>query len=348
MSVRIRGSDISVIYLLGLLFLGLAGLQAVQPAWAEMSEQSCGTDLMAGLEQRDPEKYARIRAAADAVPNGRGLLWRIEREGVKVSWLFGTMHLSDGRILDIPRPVADAFETAETLAIETTGILEPAEVMKAVAGNPDLTMLPPGKTLDDYLSEGERAELRDWLKEKGMPYQTVIRMRPWLILSMAGEASCETGRRIRGEKVLDVVLAERARESGKRVVGLETISEQFEALDSFPLETQVRVLLSTAALDESTDDMMETLVGLYLRGETGMFTEALLQLVPHDPQDLEDFTRFENRIVRMRNHVMAERAQEHLERGGAFIAVGALHLPGEEGVVELLRQAGWRVKPASE
>src|SRR5690606_31444627 len=98
MSVRIRGSDISVIYLLGLLFLGLAGLQAVQPAWAEMSEQSCGTDLMAGLEQRDPEKYARIRAAADAVPNGRGLLWRIEREGVKVSWLFGTTHLSDGRI----------------------------------------------------------------------------------------------------------------------------------------------------------------------------------------------------------------------------------------------------------
>jgi uncharacterized protein YbaP (TraB family) len=64
---------------------------------------------------------------------------------------------------------------------------------------------------------------------------------------------------------------------------------------------------------------------------------------PPDESDKEGYAAFEKRIITDRNHVMAERASTYLAKGGAFMAVGALHLPGEEGLVELLRKQGFTV-----
>jgi uncharacterized protein YbaP (TraB family) len=328
---------------LSLVLAGFAGLLLTSAFPAQAAESACGTNLLAGLEQRDPSKLQQIRTAAEKTPNGHGLLWRVDAEGTRPSYIFGTMHLSDERVLDLPAPVADAFDGADTVLIETTDVLDRSAVAQEVARQPHLMMFPEGESLTDHLTNEDEEELRAWLQERGVSFETIIKMRPWMILSMASQPACETKRQAEGAKILDFVLAERAEQAGKELAGLETLAEQFAALGGFPTEVQLRALLGTAAMGDKADDVIETLISLYLDGETGMFTPAVLHLVPHDADELDDYTRFEQQVVIKRNHLMATRAVEHLERGNAFIAVGALHLPGNEGIIELLRNAGWTV-----
>ena len=77
-----------------------------------------GRDLLATMKQSDPEGYAKVRAAADAVPNARSLLWRVERKGLAPSYLFGTIHSTDPRVTKLPPAVQAAFNSANTVALE--------------------------------------------------------------------------------------------------------------------------------------------------------------------------------------------------------------------------------------
>jgi len=344
--VRIREREIRAFARLRVLLVWVCGLIFWTVLPASSQEASCGVNLIAGLEQNDPAKLEQIRTEAEAIPNGRGLLWKIHRDGAEPSYLFGTMHLSDERIVKLPKRAEEAFDAADTVIIETTDVLDQSIVMREFASRADLMMFPAGESLTDHLTDAQQEELSSWLEERGVPFQSIIKMKPWMILSMASQPSCEVSRQAKGAKILDIVLAERAKAADKYIAGLESLAEQFEALNAFSTDVQLRALLSTAALGDKMDDIMETLTSLYVAGETGMFTPAVLQLVPHDPVELDDYTQFEERVVIMRNHVMAERAEDYLNEGRAFIAVGALHLPGPEGLIELLRKAGWTVDRA--
>src|SRR5690606_37482037 len=83
-----------------------------------------GEDMIAEFAAREPQTLDEIRTEASAVPNGRGLLWRIEGAGVEPSWLFGTMHMSDPRVLRLPPAAQAAFDASDTVVIETTDVLD--------------------------------------------------------------------------------------------------------------------------------------------------------------------------------------------------------------------------------
>ncbi len=89
---------------------------------------------------------------------------------------------------------------------------------------------------------------------------------------------------------------------------------------------------------------METTTALYLKGEIGMIMPTLRKIVP-DSLSEEDYELFLKYLISDRNHVMADRAVPIIDKGNAFIAVGALHLPGKEGIIELLRAKGYLVTP---
>ena len=84
---------------------------------------------------------------------------------------------------------------------------------------------------------------------------------------------------------------------------------------------------------------------LYLSGQTGMILPLMRVPPPGIESDDSGYADFEQRIIIDRNHRMAERAAPILADGNVFIAVGALHLPGKEGVVELLRSEGFTLTP---
>ena len=92
------------------------------------------------------------------------------------------------------------------------------------------------------------------------------------------------------------------------------------------------------------DDVVETMIVLYKQGETGMFWPLFREVLPND--DAAGYAAFEETMVTARNRVMVANAEQYLAAGSAFIAVGAMHLPGPEGLVELFRKAGYTVSPA--
>jgi uncharacterized protein YbaP (TraB family) len=309
-------------------------------------ETACqGRDLLAEIQRRNPGKLARIRAEAATIPNGETLLWRIDVPDGAPSWLFGSMHMADPRVLDMPAPARQAYEAAAVVVIETIDILDPAAMLAAMAQRPELTMFTGQDNLFDHLSEDEARLVKEGLAERGIPVSAVMRMKPWLLSAMVAMPECERLRKAAGMQVLDVRLAKDARAAGKPVLGLETMVEQLEAMASLTLDFHMEALVETLQLGDRLDDAIETLIVLYERGEPAMFWPALRAVLASNSGDEADYAAFEEAMVIARNRSMAERAIPIAGKGGAFIAVGALHLPGEQGLVALLREQGLTLTP---
>lgn len=346
---RAAGLSLKLIAAFNLLFLAAfmaALLAAMSHARAE-ALPCTGDNLLAVMERDNPALLANIRTEAARVENGSGLLWKVEKDGVAPSFLFGTMHLSDPRVLALDEDVQAAFDAADIVVIETTDVLNPSRMAAAMLANPELTMFTDDTTLWSLMSPEDRAAAEAALSERGIPPGSVSKMKPWMIAAMVALPACELARKAQGAPVLDIMLAGQAQAAGKKLDGLETVAEQLGAMASLPLDLHVRGLVDTLRLGDTIDDVMETMVALYLEGETGAFWPFFRAALPSgDGDDEAGFVAFEEAMVTARNRTMATRAAPVLDAGGAFIAVGALHLPGPEGLVEALRAAGYRVSPA--
>lgn len=309
------------------------------------SEAVCqGNDLLSELQANDPDRLAELRREAARTPNGEGLLWKIEKDGAEPSFLFGTMHLTDDRVTDLTPAARSAFDQAATVIIETTDILDQQKAALSLMAYPELMMLPGSDTLKTLLAPEDLQIVNSALDARGIPPGSIIKMQPWLLAAMVSIPACEHERRRDGLAVLDVKLAEDAQASGKPIAGLETGVSQLQAMASLPLELHLESLVQTLKLGDKIDDVFETLIVLYERGEIGFVWPLLKELLPTDNQ--RGYADFEKIMITARNHGMVANAETYLLEGRAFIAVGALHLPGEEGVVELLRKAGYRVTRA--
>ncbi len=339
----VTGLALAVPFLL-LFALVCAMLFAPRMAHAATAMACEGKSLVETLKQKSPERYAEALSEGEATPNGRGKLWRIEKTGTEPSYLFGTMHVTDPRVTQLPAPAEKAFEAAGTVVIETVDILDPQKAQLALLGKPELTMFTDGSTLESLLGKDDLELVKAELKRRGIPLALVSRMKPWMIAGMVALPDCETINKNAGVAFLDQKIAETARAEGKDLKGLESIGEQLEAMNSLPIEFHVQGLVETIKLGDLMPDIMATMTDLYLKGDIAMIMPVITAASPEDLDDeAEAYAQFEDRIIRMRNHVMAERAAPILENGDAFIAVGALHLPGEEGLVALLRKEGYEV-----
>ena len=310
--------------------------KAVPPACA-------GRDIFTAMKRSDPEGHAKIRAAADAVPNTGALLWRIEGKDQPPSYLFGTIHSTDERVTRLSPAVMAAFNAAGTVALEFLESETPKsalEEMMAAKG-----FYASGGSLKDVLTNAELDTLRKTLGAEGLPAQAVHLLRPWLAVFMLALPPCEKRRTNAGLVYLDKRLERDAIAQGKRVVGLETMALQIGALDGLPEAAQIGLLKATVATIHLRKDALEVVHRAYLARDLAIsvpFTKRIVERAGHDPSPLDDFERD---IATKRNYGMRDASLPLLQQGGAFIGVGALHLSGKEGLVELYRVAGYTVTP---
>ncbi len=306
-----------------------------------------GTDMLAAMERDDPDAWRSLLGEADASVNGEAMLWRIETPAGAVSHLYGTMHVTDPRITTLPPDAQKAFDAARVLVIETTDILDPAAMMAAMAQNPELTMFTDRTTLSSLLGDDDRERVETALQARGLSLASRDKMKPWIIAAMVVLPECERAREAAGAEILDVALATRASEAGMKVEGLETTAEQLGATAALPLDFHIRALVDTLALGDEVDDIIETMIVIHQRGEPGLFWPLFKAVLPGGEDDAIAIAGFEQSVITDRNRTMADRVKAYLDAGDAFVAVGALHIPGEEGVVALLREAGFEVTPIS-
>ena len=302
-----------------------------------------GSNLVAALQKDDPAAYAKLEAEAAANVNSAARLWKIEKDGLEPSYLFGTMHMTDPRVIDLTPEARTAFDSAGTVVIESTDILDEKKAAMTMLSQPGMIMFTDETTLTSLLSKDEAEKLNKGLTARGIPLVTVNKMRPWMISAMIVLPACEKQRKKAGAPFLDIKLARDAEAAGKKIDGLETIAEQLDAMNAVPMDLQMKSLVETVALGGKMDDVMETMIALYAEGRSGLIMPFLKSLSAQglSSMDEKSYGDFEEIVVNARNRVMAARADKILAAGSAFIAVGALHLPGDKGLVELFRKAGY-------
>lgn len=328
----------------------IAALGASSLAAKAQSQPSCtGQNLLEMMEGTDPEGYQRVLDAAADTVFGDHVFYRVEKPGTAPSFLFGTMHMTDERVLDMPDAAAKALANADIVAIEATEILDETKAQMTLLGRPDLTMFTGDQRLDDFMTAQQKAVIEAGLEQKGMKLALVNRMKPWLLSGMLALPACETARKQAGAKILDVFIAEQAQQGGKELVGLETIIEQLEAMDSIAMEDHIAGLADTLKFVDYMDDVIETMIIAYDEGDIGIVWPLLQNFKPDgfeaDSNAANGYTSFEEIMVNKRNQTMFDRSIPLLERGNAFIAVGALHLPGENGLAQMYTDAGYTVTP---
>lgn len=326
------------------LFFAVALLLA-GPARAQ-APACTGSDMLADLAKRDPSLLAKMEAEAKKTLNGEGLLWKLEKPGSEPSWLYGTMHVTDPRVTTLEPAAQKAFEASRTMVMETTDVLDQNAMLAGLMAQPDLMMFTDGTTLTSLLSPDDAKVVDAALQARGIPPASVAKMKPWMLSSMVALPACELTRKAGGAPVLDVLLAQQAKAAGKTVKGLESAADQLRAMASLPMEFHVQGLVETLKLGDRMDDVIETMVILYQRGDTGMFWPLFRNALPSDSSEDQGYAAFEAAMVTARNKTMVERGAPILAEGGAFMAVGALHLPGPDGLVELFRKAGFTVTVA--
>lgn len=259
------------------------------------------------------------------------LLWRIETKQGEVSHLFGTIHSEDPRVLELPEQVRKAFESARTLVLEMDlGRENAAEMGRAM-------MLPAGKDLHSLIGTDLYRQSVIAMDGRGYSEAVVNRLQPWAIVLTLNMPQAETG------LFLDHVLYLRALEQGMTVVGLEQMDEQLSVFTSLSLGEQLSLLRDTLREHDKFPQLFEQLLKAYLERDLQALAELGEQSMQGSDAALQQ--RFIESLVDERNQRMVRRLLPLLEKGGMFIAVGALHLPGENGLLALLRQQGLRLIP---
>lgn len=261
----------------------------------------------------------------------KALLWRVETAQGAVSFLFGTIHSEDPRVLALPDPVTQAFASAHTLVLETDlGKAQAAAMGQAM-------LLPAEKNLRSLIGEELYRQSVSAMAQRGYTETVVNRLWPWALVLTLNMPQAKTG------LFLDYVLYLRAVEQGMAVRGLEQMAEQLGVFTSLTLEEQISLLRDTLQEQAKFPQLFEQLLQAYLDRDLSMLASLSEQSARGSDDELQQ--RFIGALLDERNQLMARRLLPMLEKGGVFVAIGALHLPGDNGLLALLRQHGLQITP---
>lgn len=274
---------------------------------------------------------AGAAAPAAAQRFEQGLLWRIEGPGAPPSHVFGTVHVDDPRVTRLPPAVARALEQAHSLTIELA--FTPAN-LQALAGS---MLLQDGRDLPAIVGAELFAKAAAATTGFGPPEPVLRLFKPWAValLLMAP--------RQKPEHVLDYALMRLAMERGIPVHELESVEEQIAVFDGMAEADQVALLGRAVREHERLPRTVGRILAAYLARDLAAMWRISQEGSDEDAQARRLNEVFVQRVLEARNTRMAERIETRLKEGGAFIAVGALHLYGERGLLARIERRGWRV-----
>jgi uncharacterized protein YbaP (TraB family) len=261
----------------------------------------------------------------------KGLLWRIEKAGAAPSHLFGTVHLADPRVTKLPGAVREQFDAARSFAMEVS--LHQSNVAALAARMVYLD----GRDLPAVAGSALFSKLVPLTAGLGVPPEMARLFKPWamvLLLQMPQQDAAS---------VLDFMLHQMASEQGKTLHYLETVDEQVAAFESMSEADQLALLKHAVETHQELKAQTERLVQAYLQRDLRLMWTIGEEEVIERPALKPLKQVFDQRLLYDRNLRMLQRMQPQLKTGAAFIAVGALHLYGDRGLLSLLARDGYRL-----
>jgi len=290
----------------------------------------------ADLISTSPETGPSPAIVSQPAPNqtdslAGGVFWRIDNGLSAPSFLLGTIHSADPRVLQWPSAIDDALQQASSFVLEME--LKADSFFKIGS----TMMFTDGHDLADLLGPSDYRRLVAAMASQPFPEAILRKMKPWVLLAMLNQPKSRQG------EFMDLRLYRRAISQGKAVFGLETAEEQLAVFDGLAMEDQVALLRSTLNHLGDLPRMADQMVDTYLTGNLEAIADLTQSFLKQDGTDLEQ--RFLLRLNDERNTRMVQRMMPRIEQGGAFIAVGALHLTGPAGIIRQLAERGLRLTP---
>lgn len=323
-----------------LMLATLAWLVAALPAAALCT----GASLIDRLT--DAER-ARLDAAVAGIPHPRGLIFRATR-GDDEAVLIGTMHIHDPRLDAIEAVAAPHLSGADLLMLEMTPD-EEREMMQAMTADPDLAFISEGDTLPVLLGEDWDA-VAEAARARNLPPVMAAKFQPWNLMLTLSIPPCAMTDLAQNRRGLDHRLMALAEAQGLPMQALEPYDTLFSVFTEIPLDTQLDFLRMSVLAPELSEEAFVATLDLYFAGETARtweLSEIALRFAPTlAPAAAEAaMAQMEEALLTRRNHAwITEIEAAALLHDRLVIAVGAAHLPGDDGVLRLLEGRGWTVE----
>jgi hypothetical protein len=259
-----------------------------------------------------------------------GLLWRVRAKNAAPSHIYGTIHVSDPRLAQLPAPVQKAFDGARTLMLEFVPDGYAKQRFLEAA------LFLDGQTLEQKIGAEDFERAYRHLAPFGLAREFVNKMKPWGVLLNLHNPKGGDG------SPIDTQLLELARSRRMPLSQIEEVEEQVFTFDEFPMESQVALLKHSLAHAPELIVLGERTLEAYLARDLARIWRLREEFAARYPPIARHQAVMNKRVVHDRNVVMAFRMQRELRRGNAFIAVGALHLYGADGVLARLEADGYR------
>jgi uncharacterized protein YbaP (TraB family) len=311
---------------------------------APVTAACAGRNLFAEME---PARLAEIQAAADSFPFATGNFWRATR-GDEIITIAGTYHFDDPRHAPNLAALAPHITSATTVLVEA-GPDEEKALMALIAKDPSTMVITEGPMLNQQLPAEVWDPLADALSNRGIPPFMTAKFQPWYVLTLLSIPPCAMSAMTEKPKGLDGAVIDTAQAAGVPVRGLEPFDTLFNIFDSMSPEELTEMLASTLAIEDMSEDYFTTLVDSYFAGDSRQAWE-LMRFVSYDmpgytrAQVDTDFARIEELVSSSRNRAWIPVLTEAAAKGPVFTAFGALHLSGEDGVLNLLQKEGFTLE----
>ena len=266
----------------------------------------------------------------------KSLLWKISGNGLKdTSYLYGTMHTADSRIINMSERARPYFDGSKAYAME----IDP-DGEKNMMGLMSKMMMGKGYSLQKMIPTKEYTYLDSICTSQiGFPMSMFDNVSPVIVMtlfegvSMGLDQSAANG----NTQVLDLYLHDEAKKAKKKIIGIETAAEQLSALGSLSYQDQADMLTQEVDSFQVNKNSGQEVLKYYLDQD--------LDSLSANDSDTKKEEKFYKALVVDRNERMANRIGEFIKKQPTFIAIGALHLPGDIGVIGLLRKKGFTVEP---
>ncbi|MBD3263752.1 MAG: hypothetical protein GF375_01455 [Candidatus Omnitrophica bacterium] len=266
--------------------------------------------------------------------SSKNFLWKIESLNNTV-YLFGSLHLAKADFYPLDSAIEEAFKSSEVLVVEVDTSDIPPQVLQRKFM--EKGFYPPGETIKDNISSETFNLLQEKLNELGMNSRKAMVYKPWLLaMTLVTIEIIKLG--FSPEAGVDFYFLNKARESGKDIVELESVDYQVNLFESFTSREGELFLFSTLLDMETIEEQMDSMVSAWKNGKAEVLEDILLKGIKEYPRLLPVYKK----IFYERNQQMASVIKDFAGKNkDYFVVVGATHLVGKKGIIELLKKEGY-------
>ncbi len=311
--------------------------------FANSSERKVHTPVVEDIGELTDKELLKLQEELNKpkIESGRfkeGVFWKIEKDEELIGYLFGTIHMNDKRVNNVRKSIMGKFDAMDSFAMESfpsDHYWNPYHGGQMIKG--DMT-LPRGQTLESIIGKELYDRVETVLLDLGLDKETIMHLKPWAAMrSFAVKADNPE------DLILDYELLDRAASQNKELYQVESIEEFLVTFYAMPQDVQVKLLEFTVDSYERMRDTIELMLEAYLKEDLSKMYEISTNFIPNKPENEHYRATYLKHVVKDRNIVMEHYMRKPMREKNTFIAVGALHLYGDEGVLALMEKDGYQV-----